>query len=91
MEKLILEHINTISKWVIGKNISHSIYSWTKDNSIFCKIGVNDYNIYLEIFLNENNEEIETIINVYKEKDCKLAYGGKIEDCLERITQLIKI
>jgi hypothetical protein len=91
MEKQFLEYINTISKWIIGKNISYSAYEWTKENSIFCQIGIGEYNVYLEIFLDKGRKEIETITNVYKNKEQQLAYGGQINECLEQIAQLIKI
>jgi len=91
MEKIILEYINKVSKLLKGKNISYSNYEWTKENSIFCQIGIDTYNVYLEIFLDENRNEIETITNVYKDKQQQLAYGGKIEDCLEQISSVIKI
>jgi hypothetical protein len=91
MNKNILKHLNKINTWIIGKNITHLIYSYTQDNTIFCKIGIDDYNIYLEIYLNEDGEEEETVINIYKDGDAELCFGGAIEKCLETITKTISI
>lgn len=91
MEKFILEQINKINEYFITKNISYIKYDWTDNKTIFCQISINNYNIYIEIFFdNDLKDIIETIIGVYKDKDCKLAYGGMLSECLKRINLLIK-
>lgn len=89
MEKTILEHINKLNKILRGE-ISYLNFSWTNVKSILCQIGLNGFNIYIEIFLDDNKNEIETVINVYRDKECYLAYGGKMEECLEKINEMKK-
>ena len=96
MEKLILKHINEVSKWLITKNISSVNCGWTDDNSVYYQLEVNDFTIYIEIFfVNEDRDELEdgteTILNIFKDKNNIFAYGGTTKDCLERICLKIKI
>mgnify|MGYP003659933394 CR=1 FL=1 len=75
--------VNTINKWMIGKNISSCFYEPTSINSVFCQIIIGDFSIYLEAFSNE------TVLTFFRDKDCELAYAGNTKDCLDKITNLI--
>jgi len=91
MVQIILEQINEVSKFCVGKNISYIKFDYTKDYSILTQIGINGYNIYLEIFFDVKSDTVEDVcVNVYKDKKCKFAYGGTMKDCLKRITDEIK-
>lgn len=92
MTQIILEQINEISNFCVGKNISYIKYEYTDYNSIFTQIGINGYNVYLEIFFNEELSEVEGVVaNVYKDKECKFACDGTMKECLKRIANEIKI
>ena len=92
MVQIILEQINEVSKFCVGKNISYIKYDYTEYNSIYTQIGINGYNVYLEIFFDIEFNKVEDVcINVYKDKICKFAYGGTMEECLKRIDNEIKI
>lgn len=87
MEKNIIKHIDKVTKWIIGKNISGISVEYTSDISIFYTFISEYYNFYLEIFLDDEHNEEETILNIYqKNKEPEvLGYGDTLEKCLEQI------
>ena len=86
MEKLIIEELNKLSKWVITKNISFIGYEWSNNLSLFTFIKIDDVNIHLEIFFDGVN--IESVVNCFRDKEHLLNFSGKTEDCLLEVDSI---
>ena len=86
MIQIILEQINEINKFYVGKNISYIKYDYTEDNSLFTQIGINDGSVYLEIFFDpEIKKVLDVNLVIYEKKKRKFTYSGTMEDCLKQI------
>jgi hypothetical protein len=86
MEKLIIEELNKLSKWIITKNISFIGHEWSNSLSLFTFIKIGDVNIHLEIFFGVN---IESVVNCFRDKEHLLNFSGKTEDCLIEVDSII--
>lgn len=94
-------HFDTFTKgfvWDNFKVVLHQLlqfkpelvsFNLTEDCSIFFKATVRESNIYLELFFDEEIEgHVEAIVNVYRDGNVTLAYGGSIEDTFGEIREL---
>jgi hypothetical protein len=86
MEKLIIEELNKLSKWVITKNISFIGHEWSSSLSLFTFIKIDDVNIHLEIFFDGVN--IESVVNCFRNKEHLFNFSGKTEECLLEIDSM---
>jgi hypothetical protein len=85
MEKLIIQEVNKLSKWVIGKNISFIGHEWGVNNNLFTFMKIDNINIHLEIFF---DGEIESVVNCFRDKEHLLSLSGTTEYCLKEIDGL---
>lgn len=86
MEKLIVEELNKLSKWVITKNISFIGHEWSNSLSLFTFIKIGDVNIHFEIFFDSVN--VESVVNCFRDKEHLLNFSGKTEDCLLEVDSI---
>lgn len=91
MKESLSDDINKLLKWIAKQKVESIGFEPTNEGSQFYTITINDYNIYLEIFYEDKDllEGTEVVVNVYKNKEVILAYGGTMDDALRKINDLI--
>lgn len=86
MNKIIIEELNKLSKWIITKNISFIGHEWCNTNSLFTIMKINDTTIHIEIFFDDVN--IESVVNCFKDKEHILSLFGTTEYCLKEVDKI---
>ena len=71
---------------LVDMDLSNIIFNITKDSSIFFKSSHSSGKIFLELFFDDEiSDNHELIINFHKEDGTSLAFGGNIDETLDRL------
>jgi hypothetical protein len=77
--------IKEINAWLKKHNVDPESCSITKSDSIFLKREIKGHSVYMEYFLESEDSPEQLVVNIYYNKEQKLATAGNVEDMLKMI------
>ncbi len=89
-ETSIYNYFKEIYLKLIKLNADNILFDLTDDSSIFFQSNILDFTVYVELYLDtESNELPELILNLYKNSEIELAFGGSVDEVFRKIENKI--